>query len=243
MLKEKISVIIPAYNEEDNIINTISETIRVLENINGDYEIIVVDDGSTDNTYINVKSKITDFKNKVVVERYSPNKGKGFAIKYGANFIKGAYVLSLDADMDLPPKQITNFLKLMNESKADVIIGSKMHKDSVLNYPKIRKFYSFIYYILIKLLFGLPVKDTQTGMKLFKADAFKKAASKIVIKRYAFDLELLVVLHKMGYRIIECPVILKSTREFGRIGIKDAINIFIDTAAIFYRLYIKKFYK
>jgi len=64
MRKEKISVIIPAYNEEDNIINTISETIRVLENINDDYEIIVIDDGSTDNTYINVKSKITDFKNK-----------------------------------------------------------------------------------------------------------------------------------------------------------------------------------
>ena len=145
--------------------------------------------------------------------------------------------------MDLSPNQIVNFLKLMKESKSDIIIGSKMHKDSILNYPRIRKFYSFIYYILIKVLFGLPVKDTQTGMKLFKADAFKKAASKIVIKRYAFDLEMLVVLYKMGYRIIECPIVLKSTRKFGRIGIKDAINIFIDTIAIFYRLYFKKFYK
>ena len=243
MLKDKISVIIPAFNEEDNILNTINETIKVLENINNDYEIIIIDDGSNDDTYKKVTENILNFNGKVIIKKYLQNEGKGYAIKYGANFVTGGYVLFLDADLDLPPDQIINFIRLMNEGKADVIIGSKMHKDSVLDYPKIRKFYSFMYYILIKILFGLPVKDTQTGLKLFKAEVFKKAISKIVIKRYAFDLELLVVLHKMGYKIIECPVILKSTRKYGRIGLKDAFNIFNDTLAIFYRLYIKKYYK
>lgn len=243
MLKDKISILIPAFNEEDNILNTINETIKVLETINNNYEIIIIDDGSSDNTYDIVSENILNFKHKVRIERYVPNMGKGYAVKYGANFIKGRYVLFLDADLDLHPDQIINFLRLMNDGEADVISGSKMHKNSVLDYPKIRKFYSLLYYILIKILFGLPVKDTQTGIKLFKVEAFKKAISKIVIKRYAFDLELLVVLHKAGYKIKECPVILKSTRKYGRVGLKDAFNIFNDTLAIFYRLYIKKYYK
>ncbi|MCL4384853.1 MAG: glycosyltransferase family 2 protein [Cyanobacteria bacterium] len=244
MVKEKISILIPAFNEEENIIPAINETIEVFKKLELDYELIIIDDGSIDNTYKKVQESLHTFNGRVKIERYELNAGKGYAIKYGFNFVSGDYILFLDADLDLHPSQITNFLKLMEEYKADVVMGSKRHKDSVVNYPKSRKILSNGYYFLIKILFGLPVKDTQTGLKLFRYEALKNSISKIVIKRYAFDLELLVVLYKLGYKIVECPIYLKPTRRYyNRIGLKDIYHMLMDTLAIFYRLYIKKYYK
>jgi len=242
MKREKISILIPAFNEEESIIFTIKETIKVFDELNKDYEVVVIDDGSSDNTYNNVTGNLGIFNGRVKVEKYIPNMGKGFAVKYGFNFVTGDYVLFLDADLDLHPSQITNFLKLIKEERADVVIGSKRNKDSIVDYPISRKILSTGYYFLIRLLFGLPVKDTQTGFKLFKYKAFKTGISKIIVKKYAFDLELLVVLNKLGYKIVEGPIYLKPTRKYGRIGLKDIFNILWDTLAVFYRLYIKRFY-
>lgn len=244
MFKEKISILIPAFNEEENIIFTINETLEVFKKLGIDYELIIIDDGSIDNTYKKVQESLYNFNGKVKIERYKLNLGKGYAIKYGFNFVSGDYVLFLDADLDLHPSQITNFLKLMKNHKADAVIGSKRHKDSVVDYPKSRKILSNVYYFLIKVLFGLPVKDTQTGLKLFRYEALKNSISKIVVKRYAFDLELLIVLHKSGYKIVECPIYLKLTRRYyNRIWLKDIYHTLIDTLAIFYRLHIKKYYR
>ena len=242
MKQEKISVLIPAFNEEENILLTIKETIAVFDDLDEDYEVIIIDDGSYDDTYNTIKKDLGQLNGKVRIEGYTTNHGKGFAIKYGFNFVTGDYVLFLDADLDLHPSQINNFLYLMKKEKADIVIGSKMHKDSVVNYSHGRRFFCMGYYLLIRLLFGLPVKDTQTGFKLFKCEALKTGIQKIVVKKYAFDLELLVVLNKYRYKIIEGPIYLKSTREHGRIGIKDIFNIFWDTIAVFYRLHIKRYY-
>ena len=244
MDKEKISVLIPAFNEEDNIISTINETLEVFKKLGLDYELIIVDDGSVDNTYKKVKESLHAFNGRVKIVRYESNAGKGYAIKYGFNFVTGDYVLFLDADMDLHPSQVESFLKLMRENKADVVIGSKRHKESVVDYPASRRFLSNGYYFIIKILFGLPVKDTQTGLKLFRYEVLKNNISKLVVNRYAFDLELLVILHKQGYKIIECPIYLKPTRKYyNRIGFKDVYRIFADTIAIFCRLYFRKYYK
>ena len=243
MVKEKISILIPAFNEEDKIIPTIKETLNTFEKIGYEYEIVIIDDGSIDNTYNKVQENLNIFKGRVKIERYKSNIGKGFATKYGFKFVSGDYVLFLDADLDLHPSQITSFLKSMDDYKADVVMGSKRHKDSIVDYPKSRKILSNGYYYLIKILFGLPVKDTQTGFKLFKFEALKNGLSRIIVKRYAFDLELLVVLNKLGYKIVECPIYLKPSRTYyNRIGLKDIYYTLLDTLAIFYRLKIKKFY-
>ena len=242
MEDEKISILIPAFNEEENIILTLKETIDVLENLKKAYEIIIIDDGSIDNTYNKVKSNIEIFNDKVKIYQYAPNTGKGFAIKYGFSYVTGDYVLFLDADLDIHPSLVNNFLRLIKEHQADVVIGSKLNKDSVVHYPLTRRILSVGYYILIKVLFNLPVKDTQTGLKLFNYSTLKKALSKVVVKKYAFDLELLVILNKYKFKIVEAPIYLKPTRKFGRIGVRDIFNIFYDTMAIFYRLHIKKYY-
>jgi hypothetical protein len=133
-------------------------------------------------------------------------------------------------------------LKRMRETGADAVIGSKMERDSILNYPATRKFLSKGYYFLIRVLFKLPFKDTQTGIKLFKYEALKSCILKINVNRYAFDLELLVLMNKKGYKIVESPIYLKTKRRHGRIGIRDVFTVFFDTIAIFYRLYLKRSY-
>ena len=243
MSKEKISILIPAFNEEKGIISTINETIKVLDELGNDYEIVIIDDGSKDDSYKVVSENLFNYNNRVKIEKYDKNMGKGYAIKYGFNFVKGDYILFLDADMDIHPNQVSSFIDLIREHEADIVMGSKRHKDSVVDYPLIRKVYSNVYYFLTKLLFGLPVKDTQTGFKLFRYSSLKNSLKKIVIKKYAFDLELLVVSKIQKCKIIECPIILKPTRSYyGRIGFKAIINILIDTLAVFYRYRILKYY-
>jgi len=148
----------------------------------------------------------------------------------------------MDADLDLHPRQLKYFLNEMKKTNADAVIGSKKAKDSKVNYSLKRRILSDGYYYFVKILFGLPVKDTQTGFKLFKSKPLKECIKKVKVNKYAFDLELLIVFHKKGYKIVEYPVEVTQSRLAGRIGQKDVLSIFKDTIAIFYRLYFRRFY-
>ncbi|MBN1299078.1 MAG: glycosyltransferase [Actinobacteria bacterium] len=239
------SIVIPAYNEEGRIVCTLKETAEVFENFNSSYEIIAVDDGSTDKTRENVEAFISSgasYCRKVRIESYSPNMGKGNALKHGASIARGKYILFLDADLDLHPSIAKELYEIIKTKDADVVIGSKMHRKSVLHYPFLRKLTSYCYYIIIKILFRLSIKDTQTGIKLFKREVLGKCLPKVIVKRYAFDLELLVAVNKKGYSIVEAPVRVDLKRQFGRVGIKDAIRVFFDTMGVFLRLNFKKYY-
>jgi len=237
----EFSILIPAFNEANRIIATIEETEKVLEKFNQNYEILIVDDGSFDGTSDVVKTYSKNNK-KIKIESYLPNKGKGFALKYGFGFLSGRYILFLDADLDLHPSHLVDLYEIMKQSHADVVIGSKQNRDSILNYPKIRKLLSSAYYFLIKVLFSLPIKDTQTGIKLFKYNVLKVCLHKVLVKRYAFDLELLLVVNKKKYKIMEAPINLNAKRKLGRIGFRDAFKVFKDTVGLFWRFYIKRYY-
>jgi dolichol-phosphate mannosyltransferase len=242
---EKISVIIPAYNEEKNIKSTLEETIKVFGGLNYDFELIVVDDGSKDKTYNTVKRYIKEtekVKNKIKIKRYERNTGKGFALKYGTGFASGSYILFMDADLDLHPSNIKDFFDTLRSKRADVVTGSKRNKNTLLIYPKVRKILSIFYYNLIKCLFRLPIRDTQTGFKLFKSEALKDAISRTTIRGFAFDLELIMILNKKGYKIIEYPIKIKPKGEHKRISIGNVFKVFLDTVLIFYRLYLKRWY-
>lgn len=240
-LKEKVSVIMPAHNEADHIASSIEETIRTFDDFGCDYEIIVVDDGSTDSTYQELE-KVASRCDRVLIKRNRVNYGKGRALKRGFRSATGGWVVFLDSDMDLHPGQIQTFFNIMSLDDADIVIGSKRHPNSQLNYPWHRRVISFVYFSLIKLLFGLPIHDTQTGLKLFKYGVLEKIFPKILIKRFAYDLEILVNAHRLGYKIVEAPVVLDSQRRFGRIGLRAIYDTWWETMAVFFRTYILRHY-
>lgn len=235
-----ISVIMPAYNEAQILSRTIKATVNTLKECGLECEVILVDDGSQDNTYEKALSLAQEHGN-VRAFSYKPNMGKGQALKYGFQFAHGDLVLFLDADSDLPPSQIPRFLDYMKESNADVVIGSKRHPLSKVRYPLTRRLWSKGYSLMVKILFNLKVGDTQVGMKLFQRKVLDQVFPKVLIKSYAFDLELLANANRLGYHIVEAPVELDYQFP-SRINLKDIRYIFKDTMAVFYRLKILHYY-
>jgi len=240
-LDGKVSVLLPAYNEAYHIKDNIEEIIRTFDEFSCDYEIVVIDDGSSDNTF-EVASEISKIKSQVIVKKNLSNFGKGRAIKKGFRYTGGKYTIFLDADMELHPGQLQKFFDIMRSNNADVVIGSKMHPGSKINYPWHRKIVSRVYFFLVKIMFGLPIHDTQTGLKLFKSEVLDKVLPKILVKEFAYDLEVLVNAHHLGYRIAEAPVAVDSKKRYGRIGLRSIYKTWIDTLAIYYRLNILKYY-
>jgi len=233
----RLSIIMPMYNSRD-IIRNLEEAEKALKKVISDYEIILVDDGSTNGCYEEAK-KYKSKKIKIV--GYKKNIGKGNAIKYGFNFVTGDYVAFVDAGRDLNPHQLKDFLKVMRENNCDIVVGSKRHAKAKVHYPLMRKFMSRTYQIINKILFDLKVKDTQVGMKLFKRNILEKIMPKIAIKRFAFDLELLVLANKQRFKIREVPIRMRY--KFGStINPAAVFWILLDTAAIFYRDKILRYY-
>ncbi|MFH1367124.1 MAG: glycosyltransferase [Patescibacteria group bacterium] len=235
----RISVITPTRNLEKTIRQNIGVIIEEIKKLNLDYEIIIVDDASLDRTYSEAKKFASE---KIKIFNFPQNKGKGFALKFGFYQSTGDTVVFIDGDLDLHPNQIDNFIKILEKEKADLVIGSKRHKNSQVNYPAFRRFLSFGYQTLVKMLLNLGVRDTQVGLKLFKKEVLVECLPRVIIKKYAFDLELLVVAKKLGYKIVEAPINLKYQFSGTGIDIKAVKNMLQDTLAVFYRLKILKYY-
>ncbi|MEO6990751.1 MAG: glycosyltransferase [Candidatus Baltobacteraceae bacterium] len=242
MLDGKISVVMPAYNEAKDIERNVREVVDTLLAAGYDFEVIVVDDGSPDETYREAMKYVGSDPRLVRVVHYDKNIGKGNALMCGTWFARGDYVVFLDADMDLHPVQLPVLFDILIAQQADVVVGSKRHRASKVDYPQIRRLYSSVYYGIVRLMFGLPITDSQTGLKVFRAEVLQRVLPRILAKRFAFDIEVLANAHRLGYRIVDGPVTLKFQRPLGRITSQDAVNILMDTLAIFYRMYVLRYY-
>lgn len=242
MLRGKISVVMPAFNESEHIAKNLQVVVDTLSTFGYDFEVIVVDDGSPDNTYLYAARVLLNHPEQVRIVRYDCNQGKGNALMCGTEYATGDYVVFMDADMDLHPEQLPVFLEILQARQADAVIGSKRHPLSNVNYPLVRQIYSAGYYALVRLLFGLPLRDTQTGLKLFKIDVLRDVFPRVLAKRFAFDIEVLANAHRLGYDIVDAPVTLHYQRSYNRISLRQVWFIFLDTIAIFYRMKIRHYY-
>lgn len=253
-----LSVVMPCFHlgEKTAAANVLSaaRTLRALGV--GPLEIIPVDDGSGDGTAdgltaaaAQANASAPDTAAGGASVRIRPvilpeNRGKGEAFRAGFEASRGSHVMLLDGDLDLDPSFTPEFLRTMRETGADVVIGSKMHPRSRIDYPTSRRIASFTYYAIVRALFRLPVHDTQTGMKLFRREALRYAFDRSLSKRYAFDLELLVLCRLGGFSVAEAPVGLDyNENNRGALTPSAVADVMNDTAAIFYRLRILRYYQ
>jgi len=234
-----LSVVVPAYREGPRIHDNLLRLLKVLDGLSEPYEVLVVSDGNTDETVSEARRVGSD---RVSVLDYASNMGKGFALGYGMRQARGLFVAFIDADMEIDPVAIPTFLSIMRRTGSDIVVGSKGHRLSIVHYPVYRRFQGWVYKMLIRLLFNLHVRDTQTGVKLFRSQVLFEALPRLAVKRFAWDLELLVVAHHLGYRkIVEGPIRLDYRFE-STVRLSSAWRVLWDTAAIFYRLRFLRYY-
>ncbi len=230
----QLSVVMPLYNEGARIAANAEQTLATLRML-GPCELILVDDGSTDDSGAELARLAERFPDQIVTLTLD-HAGKGEALRRGAQRARGEFVVFLDADLDLPPEQILFFVAIQRVKKADAVIGSKMHPDSTVDYPLLRRIYSLGYFWLVKALFGLPVRDTQTGLKLVRRDLLLRALENTECRGFTLDLELLVRLVQLGAVMVEAPVVVQHSMKFGGIGLGTVWAIFRDTFRTWRRL-------
>jgi dolichyl-phosphate beta-glucosyltransferase len=202
-----ISIVIAAFNEEQRIGKTLLKIKNYLDAQNFAYEIIVVDDGSTDNTRqvaIGYQSEISNLK----IISYPNNKGKGYALKQGVFASKGESVLVSDADLSTPIDELFYMLPLISGREYDIVIGSRaLNPETIIKkQPWWRQGMGKIFNRIVRLLVLDGFKDTQCGFKLFSRDTARTLFKNARVDRFAYDVEILALAKKKSYRVSEVPV-------------------------------------
>ncbi|MCK5451490.1 MAG: glycosyltransferase family 2 protein [Candidatus Omnitrophica bacterium] len=203
----KLSIVIPAYNEAMRIENTLSGIKSFMDNKKISYEVIVVDDGSTDETSkISKKSSLAK-AGCLKVLKNDNNSGKGYSVKRGVDEASGELILFSDADMSTPIDEFDNLSKMLDDG-FDVVIGSRAlgSSDVIIKQPFYRQTMGRIFNFVLHTLLGEKFKDTQCGFKLFTKNAAKNIFKEISIDGFAFDVEALSIARKYGYKIVEVGV-------------------------------------
>lgn len=200
-----VSVVVPAYQEAASIAPALTRLAGVLDASGRPYEIVVVSDGSTDGTA--EKARALGLTRTTVLE-YFPNRGKGFALRYGFDNSANPLVAFLDGDLDLDPVVLPGFLDRIEADEADVVVGSKVHPESNVAYPFTRRMASRVFRKATRVMLGLNLGDTQTGVKAMRRSVVAPIMDDIRVTGFAFDLELMCWLVERGARVQEAPVVL-----------------------------------
>lgn len=220
------------------------DVISVLEKARINFEIIPVIDGMLDRSFQEA-GKVKDPRVRVV--GYKTNHGKGYAVRYGFSQATGDVIGFKDGGRDLKPDALPLMIAQFEFQHADIVIGSKRHPDSKVEYPFFRKVLSWVYQKFTKLLFGLEVRDTQVGMKIYRRKVLEDVLPRLLVKQFAFDIEILAVAYHLGYRkIFEAPVEIdffsaKTSIVWNKL-IRIIFNMLRDTLAVYYRLRILRYY-
>jgi glycosyltransferase involved in cell wall biosynthesis len=226
----RVSVILPARNEAHHIH---ANVLRVCAALGArEYEVVVVDDGSTDATF-GESLRAAEAGLPVRAVRQEANQGKGAALFRGFAESTGDVVAFLDADLEIGPDQLLRLLDVLQSSQAAVVVGTKTGG----GFPIARRLLSRAFRATVSFLFGLSVSDTQTGIKLFRREVLERVAPRMSVSRFAFDVELLVAATRFGYEVAECPVSAEFRRggRLGRIGVRQLSEMLADSVRIYYR--------
>ena len=230
---DSLSILIPAYNEENRLPQTLR---RVLDwTAQGSFsflEVIVVDDGSRDGTARVVEEFARDNKCLRLV-RNPGNRGKGYAVRHGMLEAKGEWILYTDADLSAPIEELEKLCRAAREQDAAVAIGSRAVDRSLVevHQPAFRELSGRCFNLVMRMVTGLPFRDTQCGFKLYRADAARKIFSLQKQEGFSFDVEDLLIAKKLGVRTLEVPVRWANV-EGTKVRLSQGIMSFLDLVKI-----------
>jgi len=231
----ELSIVIPAHNEEVTVAGVVRghrETARALAS---SFELIVCDDGSTDGTWAELQRSCNEVA-ELRLLRNPSRLGIPPTMKRLYAEARGEWIYFTPGDGQVPAAALEPMWAIRDG--AALVVGRRVPRRD----PASRVVIAQLYSGLLRRIFRLPVHDTQTGLKLYRRPVIARILPRLVIKRYAHDLELLVNVHRLGYRIAETPVVVTRVRPFPRVGFADAWHVAWDTAAIFYRTYLLRYY-
>jgi glycosyltransferase involved in cell wall biosynthesis len=237
MSKVELSFVLPAYNEEDSIEDALDALDRAVGGNGLRYEIVVVDDGSMDNTRLKA-IKYASRNGHVRVIGYNRNLGKGYAVRKGFAQAAGDAVIFVDSDLEIDLTRLSGYVDALRHG--DIVVASKWHPESVVEMPLMRRILGQGFNVLVRVLTGVKLKDTQTGLKAIRRRAFEEIFPRLTVKRYAFDVELLAVANLYGLKVVEMPVNIRMRALF---SIREVWRMLLDLLGIAYRLRVLRWYQ
>lgn len=232
-----LSIIVSCFNETQRLPHYIDEAYQFLEKNIKSFELILVNDGSTDQTAELIKKYEQQYP-KIKIISYSPNQGKGYGIKKGVELAQGEVTAYMDADFAIDLNHIPQFLTKITNNEADIVIGARNLKDSKLYGEKspLRRFLGNTLSFINNFMLNLKgIFDTQCGFKFFKADIAKDLFSKLTTYRWLFDMEILSTACQKNYSIITIPVKWKEVPGSKVNLLKDIVPVSIDLLKIYLR--------
>ncbi len=224
-----LSIVIPAYNEEQRLPATLRAIAAYLETKKLDFvEILVVDDGSRDRT-AGVVRQAAARDARVRLLQNPGNRGKGYAVRHGMREARGEWVLFTDADLSAPVEDLDRLEQSVERENADGAIGSRAVDRSLVlkRQPPFREFTGRVFNLAMRLVTGLPYRDTQCGFKLFRREVAQCVAVRQQSDGFGFDVEILYIARKHGYRIIEVPVRWANV-EGTKVSLLKGLEAFLD---------------
>ncbi len=227
-----LSIIIPAFNEESRIEDTLEKICQYFRNNSYISEIVVVDDGSTDNTF-EIVTKMTSKIEDLMVVSNGTNRGKGYSVRNGFLKSKGQFLLFSDADMSTPIREVEKLIHFLRNG-FDIAIGSRGLKESdiVIHQPYYREMMGKVFNIFVRMLAIGDFRDTQCGFKVFARKAALEITKRQRIERFSFDVEMLYIAKRLGYRIREVPIQWFNSPSTKVNAIIDSFRMFTDLIRI-----------
>jgi dolichyl-phosphate beta-glucosyltransferase len=229
----KLSIVIPAYNEELNISDTLKDIASYLKDKDYEYEVILSDDGSTDKT-AKIAELFKDLPGGIIILKHTENHGKGYAVKKGVLSAKGDLILFMDADNATRINQLDKFMPFAS-SEYEVVLASRRMQGAEIAWhqPWYRIVLGNIYILLSKIILGSSVSDYNCGFKLYKKNAAKLLFSKLTRNDWSFDSELIYLTRKFGIRSISVPVRWEDKAKTSKVKpLRDGIKSLLSLIAI-----------
>jgi dolichyl-phosphate beta-glucosyltransferase len=227
-----LSIVIPAYNEAGRIVSSLEAIQQYAQGKDFSVEVIVVDDGSTDNTV-----EVASAQAGVRVLRNQGNRGKGFSVRHGVLEARGELILFTDADLSAPIEEADKLLAAMESSHADAVVGSRALQRELIGAHQslFREWGGRFFNLLVRIFSGLKIYDTQCGFKLFRSRTTRRAFELQRVDRFGFDPEILFLVERMGGKVVEVPVRWNHNPATKVHYLRDSLHMTLDLVVLRWR--------